>query len=90
MDLCELLLQTVEFVTPRRASSGVEIRSNLSCGRVMVQADAGQMRQVLLNLLLNAIESFAGAGTIDVRMWCEEGQAGESSTVSVAPGSPRG
>ncbi|MHB8973709.1 MAG: sensor histidine kinase [Pirellulaceae bacterium] len=89
VDLCELLLQTVEFVTPPAHRSGVEIRSNLSCGRVMVQADAGQMRQLLLNLLLNAIEASRGMGTIDVRMFREEDLPGDASPQLTGPGTPK-
>ena len=55
----------------------------------MVQADAGQMRQVLLNLLLNAIEASRGAGTVGVRMFREEGRPVDSSTRLGGPGNPR-
>jgi signal transduction histidine kinase len=83
--LRELLTQAVMFVTPRARRLGIEICTDLPGEVVNVEADVGQMRQVLLNLLLNAIESFGHSGTIDVRMWCQPRQAGESSAVSGGP-----
>ncbi len=74
VDLCELVLQTVEFVRPRAERNGIQIQSNLACGRAMVLADAGQMRQVFLNLLLNAIDASFHGGTIEVRVDHEQGE----------------
>jgi two-component system sensor histidine kinase HydH len=83
--LRELLAQTVEFVTPRARRLGIEIRSELPGEVVHLDADAGQMRQVLLNLLLNAIESSGRSGTVDVRMRHEPGPAGEGFAIPAAP-----
>jgi two-component system, NtrC family, sensor histidine kinase HydH len=83
--LRELLAQTVAFVTPRAQRLGIEIRTDLPREVVQLDADAAQMRQVLLNLLLNAIESVGRSGTIDVRMWSEPRPVGDGCAISGAP-----
>lgn len=83
--LRELLTQTAAFVAPRARRLGIEIRSDLRDEVVDLEADAGQMRQVLLNLLLNAIESSGRAGTVDVRMWCDPAPAGEEAAITGGP-----
>ena len=83
--LRELLTQAVLFVTPRARRLGIEICTDLPNEMMNVEADAGQMRQVLLNVLLNAIESSGRSGTIDVRLWREPGTAGERSATSDGP-----
>lgn len=66
-----LLEDTVALVARRAEQLGVAIQLNLPDQVVKVDADAGQIRQVLLNLMLNALEASAEGDTIAVRMSTE-------------------
>ncbi len=83
----DLLAQTVAFLTPRARRLKIEIRTQAPQEVVLVEADAGQMRQVLLNLLLNAMESFTGPGVIDV---CISHTAGAGRAPAADPDQPPG
>lgn len=69
--LRDLIEQTVNFLGRRAQQSGIEIRSEFPEEIVPVEADAGQIRQVLLNLLLNAIDVSSKGESVGVRMRCE-------------------
>jgi signal transduction histidine kinase len=66
IDLQEPLARAVRLVQARAAEQGVEIRSQLVGGGVPVLGDAGQLKQVFLNLLINALQSISAGGHIAV------------------------
>jgi signal transduction histidine kinase len=70
-ELRDILRQTVDFVRRRAQQAGVAIQLELSEQVIEVDADAGQMRQVLLNLLLNAMDASPEGTAMAVRMSCE-------------------
>ena len=84
--LREILAQTVEFIAPRARQLGVAIESNLPDQVLEIEADTGQIRQVLLNLLLNALEVSSHGDTISVRLLCDSPHAGNDRTCDVAAG----
>ena len=53
----DILGQTVDFVARRAQQLGITFEPELPEQVVEVEADAGQIRQVLLNLLLNAMDA---------------------------------
>jgi signal transduction histidine kinase len=67
-----LLQQIVDFVSGRAERQGVRIVCALLDEPVLIQADIGQVRQVVLNLLLNALDAVPAGGTI----WLEIGKKG--------------
>jgi two-component system, NtrC family, sensor kinase len=69
IDLLETLGKAVQLVAARAAEQGVVIESDVSGhgGHALrVLGDAGQLKQVFLNLLLNALQSMPGEGRIVV------------------------
>ncbi|HEV3261510.1 MAG TPA: ATP-binding protein [Gemmataceae bacterium] len=86
-----LLEQTAGLVSGRAQQQGVRIECALPREPVVVQADVGQLRQVLLNLLLNALDALPNGGTV----WLQMAAAGPGRwlTLRVAdtgPGLPAG
>lgn len=65
-NLREVLDSVLTLSRQRIEAQGLEIRLNLEEGLPRVNADTGQLRQVFLNLLLNAMQATAEGGTIEM------------------------
>ncbi len=74
-----LLLNSPEYAATSR--KGLQLARNLDPGLPMILADPGQMQQVILNLLLNAMEATPAGGTITVST-----KPGRGGTVEVVIG----
>jgi signal transduction histidine kinase len=70
-ELRTVLEQTVELLSSRADQQGVRIECKLLKDSTALEADMGQIRQVLLNLLLNALDAVPEGGTIWVRVSSE-------------------
>ncbi|MDT8440325.1 MAG: ATP-binding protein [Desulfuromonadales bacterium] len=75
VDLCVLLRDVVASLTPQRLFRHIRISLDLADTPVSVTGDADRLRQVLINLLLNAAQAMAGDGRIAIGLWGEAGQA---------------
>ena len=62
IDLDATVEELTDFFTPEAASKGVRLRLDLEAGEGPVRADAGLLKQALLNLLMNAVQAMSGAG----------------------------
>jgi two-component system, NtrC family, sensor histidine kinase HydH len=79
-DLRLLIGQMLDLVAPRAGRQGVQVSCNFPESRAIpIRADLGQVRQVLLNLLLNALDAVPQGGTISVEI---------ETSAGVAVGSP--
>ena len=67
MNAQRLVLDMVKFIEPEARQKGVTIKTTLSETLPPVLWDADRMKQVLLNLLLNAQQATARGGVITVR-----------------------
>lgn len=65
-DLCASIEQTLDLVQARARQQGVQIDCCLAVRPLLVEADHEQVRQVLLNLLLNALDMLPNGGTVNV------------------------
>jgi signal transduction histidine kinase len=65
-DLLRLTEQTTQLLDPLAKTKQVEIKFSSSAGPLSAEIDAGQIQQVLTNLLVNAIQAMPEGGTIDV------------------------
>jgi len=77
----ELVRQAIQTMEPQARHAGVAIQSPdpLLPEPPMIQADRSRLQQVLLNLLLNAIQAMPRGGTVSVQI--EVGEAGLSIAV---------
>jgi signal transduction histidine kinase len=66
-DLNEVVRKTLGLVEPDLHGAGIELFADLDRSAPPLQADAEQMQQVLLNLVLNAKAALNGGGRIAVR-----------------------
>ncbi len=67
VDLGELIDETVQIFRPKlqKASIQVEFKSK---GKPIVMGSAGELRQVVLNLLSNAVEAIGTSGRVDIEI----------------------
>ena len=76
VELRSLVEETVHLLEVRAEQCGARIETRLPEGPVRAAVDPGQFRQVLLNLLLNAMDAVAStgkAGTVEVVLEVEPG-----------------
>ncbi|TWU32454.1 ATP-binding protein [Novipirellula artificiosorum] len=75
VELSPIVRQTVDLVSSRAVSRRITIDTQLPNESVAVRGDAMQLRQVLLNLLLNALDAVPNEGkiTVTVQSLCRDG-----------------
>jgi signal transduction histidine kinase len=67
LHLSELIQDILNLLSARIKNNGIRLEVSLSPDLPPVQGDPKQLDQVLLNLLLNAIEAMPRGGTLNVR-----------------------
>jgi signal transduction histidine kinase len=72
VDVCSLVDQTLALVAGRASAAGVTISFDRPPRSIRTAIDPGQFRQIVLNLVLNALDAVKTAGRIDVRLWQEK------------------
>jgi two-component system, sensor histidine kinase FlrB len=68
VDLDRLLGEVTEFLSPVARQRAQQIQYESAIGRVFVSADANRLKQVFLNLALNAFRAMPPGGTLRVRL----------------------
>jgi signal transduction histidine kinase len=84
-DLAALAARTFDLIRGRAAKQRVDLRLTLPKGQVNVEADSEQIRQVLVNLALNALDAMPSGGTLEVVVSSMEDRA-EVSVCDTGPG----
>lgn len=83
----ELVGDVAALLSGRAGRRDVRIHCRLPDAPVWLEADAGQVRQVLLNLMLNALEAVPDAGEVRVSLAEEAGEV-ELVVTDSGPGLP--
>jgi len=83
VDANELVRETIEIMRLELEAHGVTVHSDLASGNPTIHAHRGQLMQVLVNGMTNAIESVAGVPdrAREVRIRTRQGRAGAVSIV---------
>lgn len=81
LDLSEVVERALPLV---RSIAGENVRVVVEASRPLplVEADVSQIEQALMNLVTNAIQAMAGAGTLTIRTQLEELSAGDLQKLS--------
>jgi signal transduction histidine kinase len=86
--LGELLARAADFVAPGAERQGIRITRDLGGGERPALCDAEQIYQVVLNLLVNALQALAPGGHIRLRALGEEAGAVGFEVADDGPGLP--
>jgi two-component system, NtrC family, sensor kinase len=65
-DINGILHQVVELTRPQTRSRRISVRENLDASLPSIPAISGQLRQVFLNVIMNAIQSMPWGGELEV------------------------
>lgn len=71
-DIGEILSSLVSLLTPRAEQQGVRLELRKPEQPILLQADVGQVRQVVLNLMLNALDATSHGGTVRLELAVSE------------------
>lgn len=74
-DLRQIVRRAVNLIEGKARQNGVTVTTLLTDEPVWVNADAEQLHQVCVNLLLNGIESITTTGTCDIHVQADEAAA---------------
>ncbi len=66
VDLCEVVPQTVRLVEPTARKGRVDIETRLPPDAARLRADPDQLKQVFLNVLINALQAMPDGGKLGV------------------------
>jgi two-component system, NtrC family, sensor kinase len=66
VDLRQVVSQTVDLLRPLAQKQHVELRFAHSDASAVAQIDAGQMQQVLTNLVINAVQAMSHGGEVEI------------------------
>ncbi|RPI22551.1 MAG: GAF domain-containing protein [Acidobacteria bacterium] len=81
MNLVELLDHTLLLIGPQARKQGVDIVYPREQGELNLRGDMAQLKQVLLNVLLNALQAMPEGGTLTVSV---AGKGGDGTGLQVA------
>jgi len=74
VDLNTIIREVLELVRHQGKNKNITLLENFSVALPVVLGDASALRQVFLNLLLNALQSIEQTGTVTVETGAESGQ----------------
>jgi two-component system NtrC family sensor kinase len=84
IDLNGIISKTLNFASQHRSVANIEKRLELAPDLPPVYADAKQMQQVFLNVILNAFQAMPGGGTLTITTGRAAGQTRDLVKIEVA------
>jgi signal transduction histidine kinase len=87
-DLRETLQDSLELVTFQARSKGVAVRRAFPEAPLFVQGDRSQLKQLFLNVLLNAIQAMPDGGELRVEALAKDGPKAVVSVTDTGEGIP--
>ena len=86
IDLNDTVEKTLSLLSPQLADSAVRVEKNLLVSPPPVYADNEQVQQVLVNVILNAIQAMPGGGAVKIESKTRKypAQSGGSFSISIS------
>jgi signal transduction histidine kinase len=84
MSVNPVIIDVLNFMNYKFVKSRIEIRSSFDESLPMAAIDRGQLQQVLLNIMLNAIDAMTGGGRLTISTHLSpEGSSGGDVTITI-------
>ena len=74
VDLNKVICEVLELVRHQGRNKNIDLQDNLYLPLPKVSGDASSLRQVFLNLILNAVQAISDKGTVSIETNVEENQ----------------
>ncbi len=74
LDLNELVEQSLSLIRDQSLFINIEVVKELSPEKMLIRADRNQFNQVIINLVINAIDAMERKGTLTLRTHCDKGK----------------
>jgi signal transduction histidine kinase len=87
-NLVGLLEESAALVSLQARAKGVEVRTSFPPVPIIVDADGSQLKQVFLNVFLNAVQAMEGGGTLSVEALRHENGRPLIRVMDTGPGIP--
>jgi len=87
-DLVGLLEESAALVSFQARAKGVKVRTSFPPSPVVVEADGSQLKQVFLNVFLNAVQAMEGGGALTVEALRHESGRPLVRVTDTGPGIP--
>jgi PAS domain S-box-containing protein len=75
LDINEAIREVIALTRSEAAKTGVSVKTDLADGLPLIYGDRVQLQQVILNLIINAIEAMSGVGETPRGLLISTGQA---------------
>ena len=72
LDLNELVEQSLSLIRDQSLFINIEVIKELAAKRLLIRVDRSQLNQVIINLVINAVDAMERKGTLILRTYCEE------------------
>jgi PAS domain S-box-containing protein len=87
VDLIEVVDDTIDFIEYKLRKEGIRLQKRYSLSKAMVLADKSQLKQVFLNIILNALQAMQHGGRLTIRLHeTDDGQAFSLSFIDSGKG----
>lgn len=70
LDVAEIAREIVVTMQPQAQAKGIEMTISMAEGLPLIRGDADRIRQVLVNMLGNAIKFTSQGGRVEISGWC--------------------
>ena len=74
LDLNDLVEQSLSLIRDQSLFINIEIVKKLSDEEMLIKVDRSQINQVIINLVINAIDAMERKGTLTLRTYCDKGK----------------
>jgi signal transduction histidine kinase len=75
VDISSLMSDMIDFYSPQAHGHSIIIRQQLYDRPLVCKADEGMLKQVILNLFINALQAMSEGGELLIRTACEKKEA---------------
>ncbi|TPQ30308.1 ATPase [Bradyrhizobium guangdongense] len=88
LDLNQVAQETIEFLQPLATARDVELDPGIAAGTLPIRGDRIQLQQVIMNLIVNAIDAISGLAGPHRRIGLQTARDGDFAEIGVCDNGP--